>query len=290
MNILITGGAGFLGRQLAKDLVRWYPAVRLWLLDRNEETVRLTLDTIDSSNIKTVVGDIRDECLAKYAVNDMDTVFHLAAMKHIDFCEANVSEAVTINVGGTLNLLKFFRGHTFIAMSTDKAVSPSCCYGATKFLMERLVLERAQWNKYRRYMIVRSGNILASSGSVVDKWKRQLKTKGGITVTEPSMTRYFITVQELSDYIIRVFKEGSNGGIYIPATKSLRLAELAQAIIKLHGNSHDRIEYIGLRQGEKLHEKLFAEGEAVTTDLHSGSSEFNDRMTMPEILKLLKGI
>jgi UDP-N-acetylglucosamine 4,6-dehydratase len=290
MNILITGGAGFLGRQLTKDLVRWYPDVRLWLLDRNEETIRLTLDTIDNSNIKTVVGDIRDECLAKYAVNDMDTVFHLAAMKHIDFCEVNVSEAVTINVGGTLNLLKFFRGHTFIAMSTDKAVSPSCCYGATKFLMERLVLERAQWNKYRRYMIVRSGNILASSGSVVDKWKRQLKTKGGITVTEPSMTRYFITVQELSDYIIRVFKEGSNGGIYIPATKSLRLAELAQAIIKLHGNSHDRIEYIGLRQGEKLHEKLFAEGEAVTTDLHSGSSEFNDRMTMPEILKLLKGI
>jgi FlaA1/EpsC-like NDP-sugar epimerase len=290
VNVLITGGSGFLGRQLTKDLVKRYPDLKIWLMDRNEETVRMTLDTIDSGNIKTVVGDIRDECVAKYAVSEVDTVFHLAAVKHIDFCESNASEAVTTNVGGTMNLLKFFRGHTFIAMSTDKAVSPSCCYGATKFLMERLVMERAQWNKYRRYMIVRSGNILASSGSVVDKWRRQLKTRGGITVTEPGMTRYFITVHGLSDYIIRVFKEGCNGGIYIPATKSLCIAELAQAMIKLYGNSHGRIEYIGLRQGEKLHEKLFTEGEAVTTELRHGSSELNDRMTMPEILKLLKDI
>ena len=263
MNILITGGSGFLGRQLTVDLAKRYPQAKLRLLDRNEETVRMLLDAINCASIETIIGDIRDKDVVKHAISDVDIIFHLAAMKHVDFCESNVLEAVSINVGGTINLLNFSTGQTFIAMSTDKAVNPSGCYGVTKYLMERLVLERANWDKSRRYMIIRSGNILASSGSVIAKWKRQLKLQNKITVTDPTMTRYFITVQELSAHMLHVLEEGDNGCIYIPSIKSICISDLAEAVIKLYGISNSRIEYTGLRPNEKIHEQLFIDNETV---------------------------
>jgi len=170
--VLITGGAGFLGRYLVKGLLNKYSGVGVRVLSRHENDIAEIIVDCHSDRLMPIIGDIREVDTLKYALKDVDTVIHLAAMKHIDFCELYPSEAITINTVATMNLLKLFAGDTFIGMSTDKAIEATSCYGATKLLLEKLILEQAQKNVGRRYMVVRSGNffdqavaaIIASAG------------------------------------------------------------------------------------------------------------------------------
>lgn len=288
--VLITGGAGFLGRHLVKGLLNKYSGVEVRVLSRHENDIAGIIVDCHSDRLMPIIGDIREVDTLKYALKDVDTVIHLAAMKHIDFCELYPSEAISINTVATMSLLKLFAGDTFIGMSTDKAIEATSCYGATKLLLEKLILEQAQKNAGRRYMVVRSGNFFGSSGSVIEKWKQQIEQNNKITITNVEMTRFFINVNSLVDFMIQIMERGENGRIYIPFQKIATLEDLSKAVIELYGDKKTRIEATGLRKGEKMHEKLFSPLERnIVSDLKAVCSENGDRLSVEEIKDWLTG-
>ncbi|MGA7676803.1 MAG: polysaccharide biosynthesis protein [Dehalococcoidia bacterium] len=288
--VLITGGAGFLGRHLTKALLDKYNNIEIKAISRHEnEIVDMIVACNNNNRLKPIIGDIREVDTLGYALKDVDTVIHLAAMKHIDFCELYPWEAISVNIIATMDLLKLFKGNTFIAMSTDKAVEATGCYGATKLLLEQLVLEQARRNPDRRYMVVRSGNIFGSSGSVIQRWRQQLKQSNKVTVTNSEMTRFYVNVSKLVDYIIQVIERGENGKIYIPFQKTARLGDLAKSVIELYGNAKTKIEVTGLREGEKMHERLFLTSQRdIVTDLPTECSEYGENLSMDELKDWLK--
>lgn len=288
--ILITGGCGFLGRYLIKGLLEKYRNIEIITLSRNENNVMKTITLCNDERLRPTIGDIKDIDSVKYALKDVNIVMHLAAMKHIDLCEANPSEAININVNGTKNLLDNFKGKKFIAMSTDKAVEPLGCYGATKLLMEKLVLEKARSDSSRKYSIVRSGNIFGSSGSVIEKWQQQIKNNNRITLTDPEMTRFFTDVDSLVGFMIGVLENSESEKIYIPYQKVIKLKDLACCVIDLFGDANTKIEAMGLRKGERPDEKLFFEGEKVVTNLNVGYSRDADMMSLEDIKGLLNSM
>lgn len=281
--ILVSGGSGFLGRHLIRRLIRECDDVKIRTISRSENNIHKMLVENPGCNLTPIIGDIRNIDVLKYAVKDVDVIIHLSAMKHIDFCELSPTEAIAVNVDGTRNLLESFQGSTFIGMSTDKAVEARGCYGATKLLMEKLILDKAKKNDGKRYMVVRSGNLFGSTGSVIDAWKQQIKQSDEINVTDPEMTRFFINVESVVSFIIGVMDEGENGNIYIPYQKAVRLADLAQAVIELYGDEKTRIRTISPRAGERTHEILFAEGERVVCSLESRHSEDSPKLSKSEI-------
>ena len=283
--VLITGGAGFLGRHLIKGLLDKYSNIEVKAISRHEnEIVEMIVTCNSDKRLKPIIGDIREVDTAKYALSDVDTLIHLAAMKHIDFCEQYPAEAVSVNIVATINLLKLFTGNTFIGMSTDKAVEASGCYGATKLLLEKLILEQAWKNPDRRYMVVRSGNIFGSSGSVIQRWRQQIKQNNKVMVTNLDMTRFYIDVHTLVDFIIGIIEQGASGKIYIPFQKTAKLGDLAKAMVELYGNTKTKIEVVGLREGEKMHERLFSSPQKdVVTELTAECSEFGENLSVDEI-------
>jgi len=281
--ILVTGGSGFLGRHLIQKLLDKYPDTEIRAFSRSENAIQRMVVACRSKRLTPVVGDIRDVNSLKYAIRDADTVIHLAAMKHIDLCEIHPVEAISTNVSGTKNLLDLFNGHTFIGMSTDKGVEATTCYGATKLLMERLVLEWAKKEKRKRYIVIRAGNIFGSSGSVIERWAQEISQNNEISITAPEMTRYFINVNNLVDFIIEILETGENGNVYIPSQKTVKLSDLAQATIELYGNKDTKLNLCGTRVGEKLHELLFTEGERVVSYLDSNRSQDSPRLSIKEI-------
>lgn len=288
--VLITGGGGFLGRHLIKGLLNKYSDIEVIALSRDENDTTETIVYCDSDRLKPIIGDIREIDTLKYAMRGVDTVIHLAAMKHIDFCELYPSEAIAINTIALMNLLKLFTGNTFIGMSTDKAIEATGCYGATKLLLEKLIVEQSRKDANRRYIVVRSGNIFGSSGSVIEKWRHQIKQSNKITVTSLEMTRFFINVKALADFIIEIIERGESGKIYVPFQKIATLEDLAKAIIELYGNKKTRLEITGLREGEKVHEKLFSPFETnVVSNLKSASSQNGERLSIEEIKDWLAG-
>lgn len=286
--ILITGGSGFLGRHLIRKLLDKYPNSEVRAVSRSENAIQRLRIGCHSTRLRPIVGDIRDVSALKDAIRDADIVVHLAAMKHIDLCETHSIGAITTNVVGTKNVLDLFSGHTFVGMSTDKSVEATTCYGATKLLMERLVLEWAEKEKGKRYMVIRAGNIFSSSGSVIERWKQEISQSNEISVTDPEMTRFFIDVTSLVDFIIETIENGENGNIYIPYQRAIKLADLAKAIVDLYGSKETKLNLSGLRLGEKLHELLFTDGEKVVSSLDSNYSQNSSRLSVEEIKAWLK--
>lgn len=287
---LVTGGAGFLGKYLVKELLGMYSNIKLKVISRNENNIAemMTLCANDK-RLSPIVGDIRDIETLEYALQDVNAVIHLAAMKHIDLCELYPTEAIDTNVFATMNLLNTFQGEVFVSMSTDKAAEARGCYGATKLLLEKLTLEQAKRNPKSRYMVVRSGNIFNSTGSVIPKWIQQIKQDNRIIVTELNMTRFFITAGVLVSFMREVIESGENGKIYIPLQASVRLKDLVEAIIKIYGNSTTKLEVIGLRKGEKMHERMyFASERDVVGNISTETSEQGKSLGIDEIVEWLK--
>jgi len=281
--ILVTGGSGFLGRHLIRRLLDKYQDSEIRAISRSENAIQRLRIECHSDRLIPIVGDIRDTDSLEYAMRDANTVVHLAAMKHIDLCEMHPNEAISINVAGTKNLLGLFRGTTFIGISTDKSVEATTCYGATKLLAEKLILEQAKKGKKGRYIVIRAGNIFGSSGSVIERWQREISKNNEISITNPEMTRFFINVKTLVDFIIEIMDTGESGHIYIPYQKSIVLSDLAKATLDVYGNKATTQKLCGTRVGEKLHELLFTEGERVTSYLSSNCSLNSERLSVEEI-------
>lgn len=270
--ILVTGATGFLGKELLKNLKG-----KIRVLSRNEG--KLIELKNEYPNIEIITGCISDSMICKRALKGVDKVYHLAAFKHVGQAEKQPYQCVNTNLIGTMNLLKYFNGTDFIAISTDKAAQVSGVYGASKYLMEEVIREYEYMNPNINYRVVRYGNVLYSTGSVLCKWKDALINGKEVIVTEPTATRYFWTVQEAINLIFECEKHAKDCTPYCPEMKAMTIQDLLTAmIIKYSDGVMSKVNIIGLQQGENLHEKITKDGL---------SSEDAPKFTINEIIELI---
>jgi UDP-N-acetylglucosamine 4,6-dehydratase/5-epimerase len=264
--VLITGGTGSLGRALTKRLLE-QNAKTVRIFSRNEsKQIEMESEFNEDKRLRFFIGDIRDSERLFNALEDVDIVFHAAALKHVPKIEYNPFESIKTNVIGSQNLIDNSLKQNVekvIAIGTDKAVSPLNTYGATKLLMEKLFVSANNYlnrEKYRtRFHAVRYGNVLGSSGSVIPKFIQQIKTNEKIRITDSEMTRFSITMDDALDLIINTSKIGKGSEIFIPKLKAYNIMDVKSTLFDLlHETDY---EVVGIRPGEKLHETLINEDE-----------------------------
>jgi FlaA1/EpsC-like NDP-sugar epimerase len=260
--VLITGAGGSIGAEIARQVAACGPA-ELLLLDHDETHLHDVSMTLEVPH-QQVLADIRshDRIQRVFQAHRPQIVFHAAALKHVPLLETNPCEATATNVIGTRNVLdaaKAFGVERFVFVSTDKAVEPSSVMGATKRVGEELVRSMAPTNA--PWCAVRFGNVLGSRGSVIPTFMRQIAAGGPVTVTDPRMTRYFMSIEEAVQLVLQATVLAEGGDVFVlDMGKPVRIVELARKMIELSGHEPGRdiaIEFVGIRPGEKLHEELF---------------------------------
>ena len=284
--ILVTGAGGSIGSEICKQVSLLSPK-KLILLDENEYALYNVLQTINKKS-EPILADVRDSKKMDKIINDFkpDIVFHAAALKHITFVENDPMEAFKTNFMATMKLCeicKFYKVPKFIFISTDKAVDPSNIMGATKRLCEKYIQNISSYSKFTNFLIVRFGNVLGSTGSVVPLFENQIKTGGPITITHPKVTRYFMTIREAVELVLisSQIKKIKNGQIFIlEMGNPVLIKDLAKKMILLFGKQENEIEikYTGLRKGEKLSEKLFFNDENISKTEVNGILQTKDKI------------
>lgn len=264
--VLITGGTGYLGRAILARAAREQWTAQFTIFSRDEQKQAVCKRKYSDANY--ILGDVRNTDQLELAFAGHDTVIHTAAIKFIPEAEFNVSECIDINVHGSASVIRAARRanvQTVIGISTDKACAPVNTYGMTKSLMERLFGEASHIACDTHYVCCRYGNVIGSTGSVIPVFEQQLHDYGIVTVTDPLMSRYFITADEAIDIILRTGGI-NNGSTVIPTPKSMTTGDLALCI----AGSPDKIKLIGLRPGEKMHENMINESESARIVTHQG--------------------
>jgi UDP-N-acetylglucosamine 4,6-dehydratase/UDP-glucose 4-epimerase len=262
--VLITGGTGSLGKALTKKLLETGVSI-IRIYSRDEWKQSQMRSELTDDRLRFFIGDVRDKERLSRAMEDIDIVIHAAALKQVPSAEYNPFEAVKTNIYGTQNVLESCLDNgvkTAIGIGTDKAVSPLNTYGATKLLMERLFISANFWkgDKDIKFICVRYGNVLGSRGSIVPIFVDQIKSGGKITVTDPNMTRFSITMDQALNLIFRAIKNGVGGEVFIPKLKAYTVGLVKDALLELL-NSTSTVEKIPVRPGEKTHEVLINEFE-----------------------------
>lgn len=272
--ILITGGTGSLGTALTRRL-----------LDSNVDTIRIFSrneskqvemeSKFNDERIRFLLGDIRDYERLLMAVENIDYVFHAAALKHVPKIEYNPFEAIKTNVIGSQNVIDACLKSNVkkvIAIGTDKAVSPLNTYGATKLLMEKLFVSANNYLDAKKhntkFIALRYGNVLGSSGSVIPKFIDQLRSKKKITITDPQMSRFSITMDEALSFILKATEFGQGSEIFVPKMRAYTITDVKESLTDIFGDYGEEI--IGIRSGEKIHETL------INNDEIKYSWEYND--------------
>jgi UDP-N-acetylglucosamine 4,6-dehydratase/5-epimerase len=258
--ILITGGTGSLGTALTKRLLSM-DVEQIRIFSRNEFKQISMESEIYDDRLRFLIGDVRDQKRLRRAIEDVDIVFHAAALKHVPKIEYNPFEAIKTNVEGSQNVIDACLENDIeraVCIGTDKAVSPLNTYGATKLLMEKLFINAQQYSNPKKhptkFFAVRYGNVFGSSGSVIPKFIDQIKNNQSLTITDEKMTRFSITMQQALDFILKATELGNGTEIFIPRLKSYNLEQVKNTLFDLCGTSDSKI--IGIRPGEKLHETL----------------------------------
>ncbi|NLI76669.1 MAG: polysaccharide biosynthesis protein [Candidatus Riflebacteria bacterium] len=281
--VLVTGGTGSLGKVLVRRLLsgkEGTPAkvvvfsrdeakqhfMRLEFQDKLQAT-----DEVIYNNFRRLlefrIGDIRDFGSVVSALKDADIVINAAALKQVPSCEYFPGEAVHTNIGGAENLVRAIRElgvpvETVVGVSTDKACKPVNVMGMTKAIQERIFIAANILNPRTRFVCVRYGNVLASRGSVIPLFHRQIGQGGPVTITTSEMTRFLLPLERAVDTILAAIAEGKPGETYVPVVPSSRITDLAKAMI---GSRPIEIQITGIRPGEKIHEILVSEEEGVRT-------------------------
>ena len=257
--ILITGGTGSLGRALTKRLLAEKVDV-IRIFSRNENKQVTMQSEFNDNRLRFLIGDVRDLPRLQRALDGIDIVFHTAALKHVPVIEYNPFEAINTNVIGSRNVVEACLSENVekvIGVGTDKAVSPLNTYGATKLLMEKLFVTASNYlsdkNK-TKFISLRYGNVLGSSGSVIPKFIEQIKSNKKITITDPGMTRFSITMDEALDFIVDSTISGHGSEVFVPKLRSYKIDDVKIVLQELLGNTGE--EKIPVRQGEKFHETL----------------------------------
>jgi FlaA1/EpsC-like NDP-sugar epimerase len=277
--VLITGAGGSIGSELCRQILRFQPA-KMILLGKGENSIfaihQELLGRPESVTLVPAIADIRDHqrITSIFDKHQPQVVFHAAAHKHVPLMEANVTEAINNNVGGTRNIAEIsadFGVETFVLVSSDKAVNPTSVMGATKRIAELIVQDLARRSK-TKCVAVRFGNVLASRGSVIPMWKQQIAGGGPITVTHPEATRYFMLIPEAVQLILQAGALGQGGEIFVlDMGKPIKILDLANDLIKFSGlrpGQDIEITFIGLRPGEKLYEELLTADEGLTKTVY----------------------
>lgn len=260
--ILITGGAGSLGSQLVKEIVKLKLKCRIF--DNNEFALykleeELSSGASDVSNLRYLYGDIRDKERLHRAMVGVDVVIHTAALKHVPICEYNPIDAVKTNILGSINVIEESLNNNVkkvLAISSDKAVHPINIYGATKLAMEKLFKDANVYGD-TKFSCTRFGNFNLSQGNVLQRWYKESEN-GVLTITEKEMTRFWICVNEAAEFTLKCVDMMEGGEVFIPKMEEQSILDIARKV-----NPDAKLNIIGKRQGEKLHELLYSEDEKI---------------------------
>lgn len=267
-SILITGGTGSFGQHFVRTVLERWPKVRrLVVFSRDEQKQFQMAQTFPAEKypaLRYFIGDVRDAERLHRAFQNVDYVVHAAAMKHVHIAEYNPVECIKTNVYGAQNVITAALDTDVtrvVALSTDKASAPINLYGATKLCSDKLFIAANNFkgNKDIRFSIVRYGNVMGSNGSVIPFFLKQ-RNSGTLTITEPNMTRFNITLSDGVEMVIRALSDAKGGEIFVPKIPSYRIMDLAEAIAP---DCEKRI--VGIRPGEKIHEEMINPGDSPNT-------------------------
>ncbi|MFX3617829.1 MAG: SDR family NAD(P)-dependent oxidoreductase [Sporolactobacillus sp.] len=284
--ILIIGGTGTIGKSIVKQILPDCPRlIRIFSRDEYKQQ-QFKEELGENDRLHFMIGDIRDYDRVFSAMADMDYVFHLAAMKQVDACEANPYEAVRTNVEGTKNVVKAAiaqKVKKVIFTSSDKAISPTNAYGATKLLGERLISagNRSGQGYQTQFASVRFGNVMGSRGSVIPLFRESIRGKRKITITDKNMTRFMMTVNQATQLTLKALEEAKGGEVFVLKMPVINLGELTDILIEEIGKQESikkeevTIEVIGPRPGEKMYEEL------MTYDESQSAWELPDMYILP---------
>jgi FlaA1/EpsC-like NDP-sugar epimerase len=272
-NILITGGTGSIGSEICRELLKFEPKqIRIYSRDDTKQ-FHLEQELRNYTNLRYLIGDVRDRARLFRATEGIDLIFHIAALKHVEICEYNPFEAIKTNVVGTDNVIDAAIANKvqhFLLISTDKATNPTNTMGVTKLLAERLTVA-ANLHKGSAdtlFSVVRFGNVFGSRGSVVELFVKQIIEDKKITITNPEMTRYFMTIKEATQFVLSSMMQTIGGEIFIKRMSSIRIGDLAKGLIdavseKYNLNKEEiKTEIIGIKPGERIHELLLTSEES----------------------------
>lgn len=266
-SLLITGGTGSFGNAvLDKFLNTDISEIRI--LSRDEKKQHDMRVTYNNSKIKFFIGDVRDRNSIKSAVKDVDYIFHAAALKQVPSCEFFPIEAVKTNVLGTDNVLSVAIENNVkkvICLSTDKAVYPINSMGTSKAMMEKVFVAKSRTSDSTVICGTRYGNVMASRGSVIPHFYDQIKSGNDITVTDPNMTRFMMTLDDAVNLVLYAFENGNSGDIFVQKSPSTTIGELASTMKKIYNSTVD-IKNIGIRHAEKMHETLLSREEKMVCE------------------------
>jgi UDP-N-acetylglucosamine 4,6-dehydratase len=319
-NILITGAGGSIGSELCRQIIPLNPkSIILFehsehsLYTINRELLNQSAKQNLSINIVPVLGSITNKQRVEETIKSfkVDTIYHAAAYKHVNLIEHNIREGILNNIFGTYSVAQAaldLNVESFILISTDKAVRPTSVMGATKRIAELITLglsqksesQRPTLKQTTRFVIVRFGNVLGSSGSVIPLFQQQIASGGPITITHPEVTRYFMTVSEASQLVIQAGAMGGNRNVFVlDMGNPVSILSLAKQLVYLSGHilksdenaMHDsgiEIQYTGLQKGEKIHEELFIGDNITNTDHPMILKAQEDYLSWPEIEKIME--
>lgn len=310
--ILITGGTGTFGSAfLDKALEAGAEEVRIFSRDEKKQ-YDMAQRYRKHDNVRFFLGDIRDRRSIDSAMQGVDYVFHAAAMKQVPSCEQFPLEAIKTNINGSDNVLSLAiqkRVKKVVCLSTDKAVYPTSAMGMTKAYMEKLAMQKAADQNRTEICVTRFGNLVASRGSAVPLFIEQVQNGMPITITDPEMTRFMMTVREATDLVEQAFMIGENGDLLVKRSKACTTGDLAKAVCRYLNLPADyQTEIIGIRPGEKMHEALLTEEEAYLARMkgdymvvshkreHYGileaeyRSDLAERMSADDVLRLIESV
>ena len=270
--VLVTGGTGTIGTSLVEKLLNFdVEVVRVFSRDEHKQyEMQTKFSTVGGKvdrRLRFLLGDVRDKERLFRAMEGIDIVFHLAALKHVPACEYNPAEAVKTNVLGTQNVIDCAIDSSVSAVvyaSSDKAASPTNTMGASKLLAERLIVSASEgWKGPRdiKFLSVRFGNVLNSRGSVIPLFEKQIAAGGPITITDHDMTRFVMNIERSVELMLKSLKIAHGGEVFVFKMPVVRIGDLAQALVEIHNKPVDCVT-IGLRPGEKMYEELMSEEES----------------------------
>lgn len=260
--VLITGGTGSFGRKFVEVMLREVRPEKLIIFSRDElKQHEMRVAGLSDPSLRYFIGDVRDEARLRRAMNGVHVVVHAAALKQVQACEYNPNEAILTNIIGGRNVIEAALDNgveRVMALSTDKAVNPVNLYGATKLAAEKLFVQSNAYagGKGTRFACVRYGNVVGSRGSVVPVFLQQ-RESGTVTITDERMTRFWLSLEQGVRFTLSAIEQMQGGEVFVPKIPSMKVADLARAIAP-----GCKLQHIGIRAGEKLHEVLVSEDEA----------------------------
>ncbi len=268
--LLITGGTGSFGNAVLNRFLRTdIGEIRIFSRDEKKQDdmrhdFQARMPEV-ANKIKFYIGDVRNKSTLKYAMKGVDYVFHAAALKQVPSCEFFPMEAVKTNVMGTDNTLDAAIDagvKCVICLSTDKAAYPINAMGITKAIEEKIAVAKSRLSGNTKICCTRYGNVMCSRGSVIPLWIDQIRKGNPITLTEPSMTRFIMSLEEAVDLVLFAFEHGKNGDIMVQKAPACTMQTQAEAVCELFGGKKENIKVIGIRHGEKMYETLLTKEEA----------------------------